>query len=170
MKMPDFTDLLNGIKIAVRPPLETIPVPREHVLEFLTLLQKSREAAEEGGKHAAEARLWSFIGRVIPYTESKNCSINLECATEPAVNILGEIPVETVGKKGVIGAFPVPPEFTYRLLELMDLDDLGPLHRYNLWHYIGNIIPEYAANPRGKWRISGNGDKFTIVNSAREDE
>jgi len=174
MKIPADVARMMGLPGAEeRPVLDSLPVPKQHVVKVLELLQKLRDLEASGnpmGRHAGRYEMWSFLHEVMPFTRGKSCQIATAHPTRPVVEVLGDVKVPTPGKRGVAEVYRIPPEHFFRLFELMDLEDTGPIHSYNLWTFIGSIIPEVAAKEESDWTITMQGNDIYVVRRATDEE
>lgn len=139
-----------------------LPVPKEHILPVLTLGQKLIDT-KGVGKTWASIELWRYVNKIMPYTQWKCCKLDASNSTAPVIEVLGDYRKPIVGKRNVVAVYELPSKHHIRVFELMDLDSQGPLHSYNLWTYVGDVIPQVADNPAGNWRIEPEGDEVLVV-------
>ncbi len=149
---------------------DQLAVPKEHVLPFLRLVQDLHDTKGKTGQFRASYLLWSFVSKILPYTRLRNCSIDTSHALSPVIGVKGAERPLVVGEKGILKCFQVEERHLFRLFELMDLEDNGPLHSYNLWTYISGLSSEYLSETEGNWTIQSRGDLFYVVLKKESDE
>jgi hypothetical protein len=167
-----------------RSPQDVLPVPKEHVFEFLRLVQHVHDvqngnepdavaynpAFADEGPTAARWRLWSFTNEIMPYCVGKDCAINTGNSTKPVVNVYGPAKLPVVGKKGVRAVVPFPAEHRFELFDLMDHDGHGPLHSYRLWTFIHAKLPEVQTDlDGGTWHIHTEPPDILLVLTIKEE-
>ncbi len=173
-------ELLAALAAGERPRkrrvLDRIPFPREHTR---TLLEKAQLMFELRDKKApgltmAKLDLWRFVNEKVPACRGKECGLNTSNARMVLIEIQGNAKTYNVGDKcegrTILGAWRFTDDQLYKVAELSDMEDGGPLPRYDLWTYLGSIIPEVDADPMASYTLVMNADWAGVIKvTPRED-
>lgn len=171
---PELAAMFGGqLKQKTRKPKDSIAFPKHKTRELFELIQAAHDIKDgQPGKTRARFEMWKFIYDNLPIIKGKECQLNTQHSLTIMVEIMKDRAKPEVGgltDEGhrIEGMYEIPREHHYRLFELSDTSDCGPLHRYNLWSFIGEIIPEVAENPMVSYTICIDQDWTGILRIAK---
>ncbi len=171
----DMKDMIAGLaahvaKNANRKVYDQIVVPAQHIVPILELVESNRGKTDQ--KHRGDYALWSYISKNIPATVGKNCTLDTSNALRPMLQITSKGDgLPTVGKDGITEVLEIPDDRRYRLLELMDHEDDGPLQSYYLWDFLRGIFPNAIRDDNlDDWHLATRGERQFVIHKKAQGE
>lgn len=155
---PELAAMLMGGKKKKERILDKIDFPRDKTRTLLELLQKVYETKDGPGNHRAQIEMWRFIYSAVPAVRDMSVTLNTSNARVPMLHVTGKNVNPTVGNMDrhnhkILRTWEIGGEDAYRLMELSDMTEAGPLHRFELWDFIATLIPYVAENPGDNYAI-----------------
>lgn len=154
---------------------EKIMFPKDKVVGLLELMQAAHDTEKGSGRSRSLHNMWDYIHEHLPITCGRVCSIDQHNATVLYIRVGGPCERYEVGGRTeeghtILAVYPILPENRYRIMELSDLEESGPLHRYKLWSYIAEIFPDMPNDGTQRHTLVSTSDWMGVITVEDEED